>query len=270
MSEDREINTVQDNFSYSNMLENIPTIKNELVSGDEVFTSSVIQRSKQILESMVDYKELIMMYTCALKEVRTKFEVLNTEFNVRYARNPINFINTRIKKTSSILEKLGRKGLSFNIENIENNVNDIAGIRVICSYVDDIYFIADSLTKQDDIKLVQIKDYIKNPKPNGYRSLHLIVSVPVFFSEQTRDMKVEVQIRTIAMDFWASLEHQLKYKKSVENEGEIVRQLKKCADTISSTDAKMLELRKLIEKDGSAVQDEDIFEKLRKIDISID
>lgn len=254
----------------SSGLETIPNITNELVTQDEIFTSAIIQRSKQILESMVDYKELIMMYTCALKEVKTKFEVLNTEFNVRYSRNPINFINTRIKRTSSILEKLGRKGLEFNIENIESSINDIAGIRVICSYEDDIYFLADALTGQDDIKLVQMKDYIKNPKENGYRSLHLIVSVPVFFSKQTREMKVEVQIRTIAMDFWASLEHQLKYKKDVENEQEIVKQLKACADTIHSTDEKMLTVRRMIEKNGNAADDGDFFDKLRKIDISVE
>lgn len=259
-----------DQNGLSSELETIPNITNELVTSDEIFTSAIIQHSKQILESMVDYKELIMMYTCALKEVKTKFEVLNTEFNVRYSRNPINFINTRIKRTSSILEKLGRKGLEFNIDNIENSINDIAGIRVICSYEDDIYFLADALTSQDDIKLVQIKDYIKNPKENGYRSLHLIVSVPVFFSKQTREMKVEVQIRTIAMDFWASLEHQLKYKKDVENEEEIVKQLKVCADTIHSTDEKMLAVRKMIEKDGNAADDGDFFDKLRKIDISVE
>ena len=251
-------------------LDNIPKIGNDLITMEDSFASAVLDKSKEIMGTMVLYKELMMMYTCAIKEVRTKFEVLNTEFNVRYSRNPINFINTRLKRTSSVLEKLERKNAPFTVESIEKNINDIAGIRVICSYIDDIYFIADALTKQDDIKLIDKKDYIANPKPNGYRSLHLIVSVPVFFAEQTRNMKVEVQIRTIAMDFWASLEHQLKYKHSIENQEEIVEQLHKCAETITDTDKKMLEIRRMIEKNGGDVTpDDELFEKIRKIDISI-
>lgn len=140
-----------------------------------------VKQAEQIMETAVEYKELRMMYACALKEIRTKFDVLNTEFNVRYQRNPINFITTRVKSTHSILEKMHRLKAHFTLRDVEDKLNDIAGVRVICSYVDDIYRIASALTEQDDIKLLQEKDYIRNPKPNGYRSLHLIVSVPVFF-----------------------------------------------------------------------------------------
>jgi len=251
--------------------DSIPNITNELMTFDDSLAAEVIDKSKQIMGSMVRYKELMMMYSCAIKEVKTKFEVLNTEFNVKYSRNPINFINTRLKRTSSIVEKLEKKGLPFSAKAIEDSINDIAGIRVICSYIDDIYFIADAFTKQDDIKLLDRKDYISHPKPNGYRSLHLIVSVPVFFAEQKRPMKVEVQIRTIAMDYWASLEHQLKYKHSVENEEQIVSELKNCAETIASTDNKMLEIRRMIEKNsGNVTEDEELFEKIRKFDISME
>ena len=226
-----------------------------------------VKQAEQIMETAVEYKELRMMYACALKEIRTKFDVLNTEFNVRYQRNPINFITTRVKSTHSILEKMHRLKAHFTLRDVEEKLNDIAGVRVICSYVDDIYRIASALTEQDDIKLLQEKDYISNPKPNGYRSLHLIVSVPVFFADHKRDMRVEVQIRTIAMDFWASLEHQLKYKKEIPEQQEIIARLKKCADTIAETDMSMLEIRRQIE--GAEGPDTDTFvlmERIKRLD----
>ena len=149
-------------------------------------------------------------------------------------------------------------------------MNDVAGIRVICSYIDDIYEIANALLAQDDITLEKRKDYIVNPKPNGYRSLHLIVKVPVFFASGKKDMKVEVQIRTIAMDFWASLEHQLKYKQNIQNQDEIVAQLKNCADVISSTDEEMLGIRQKIEAGNDTLTEEDILlEKLSRMDVNI-
>lgn len=166
------------------------------------------------------------MYACAIKEMRTKFDVLNTEYSIRYQRNPINFITTRVKSTHSILEKMNRIRNRFTLKDVAECLNDIAGVRVICSYIDDIYRLAEALTAQDDIRLLEKKDYIQNPKPNGYRSLHLIVSVPVFFAEQRQELKVEVQIRTIAMDFWASLEHQIKYKKEIPDQAEIIARLK--------------------------------------------
>lgn len=227
-------------------------------------------RTKRLMGTIVDYKELMMMYACAMKEIQTKFEILNTEYQVRYQRNPISSMSTRLKKTASITEKLTKLGKHFSLENIEEYLNDVAGIRIICPYIDDIYTIADALLKQDDITLIERKDYISNPKPNGYRSLHLIVKVPVFFAEQRKDMRVEVQIRTIAMDFWASLEHQLKYKQSVPNGDEIATQLKACADIINSTDQKMLSIRNQIEATADTPSEEDIlFEKLSKLDIGI-
>lgn len=237
----------------------------------EVAADLMFDQTKKLVSTLVEYKELMMMYTCAMKEIRTKFEVLNTEFNVRYQRNPINSISTRLKRTSSIMEKLSRQDQPFSIERIEEHINDVAGVRVICSYIDDIYTIADALLKQDDITLVVRKDYIANPKPNGYRSLHLIVKVPVFFANQKREMKVEVQIRTIAMDFWASLEHQLKYKQDIPNQQEIIAQLKTCAEVINATDKRMLDIRHQIESAADIpTEDEVLLEKLARLDVTID
>lgn len=168
------------------------------------------------------------------------------------------------------MDKLNRKGLPFTVENAEANLYDVAGIRVVCSYVDDIYVLAEALAQQDDITVIRRKDYIRNPKPNGYRSYHMIVSVPVFFSDQTREMAVEVQIRTIAMDFWASLEHQLKYKQEVPNQAEIVRSLTVCAEQIAAIDEQMWQVRQQIEKSEDLPTEEEILmEKLRKIDIAV-
>ncbi len=185
------------------------------------------------------YMELMMMYRSAIREVQTKLEVLNDEFSVRYQRNPISFIKTRIKSPNSILKKLQSKGFEISLESVHSNLHDVAGIRVICPFIDDIYAIAEMLTNQDDITLLETKDYIQNPKANGYRSLHLIVEVPVFLSDRKQPMQVEVQIRTIAMDFWASLDHQLHYKKDLENAEQISADLKECADIISATDQRM-------------------------------
>ena len=211
-----------------------------------------------------------MMYSCALKEMQTKFEVLDTEFKLKYNRNPISSISTRLKRSESIMEKLTKNNFPISIESIEQNIHDVAGIRVICAYIDDIYKIADALLKQDDVTLIDRKDYIKNPKPNGYRSLHIIVSIPVFFEEKKKNMKVEVQIRTIAMDFWASLEHQLKYKKDIDDEQDVIAELKACADVISETDEKMLKLRQRLEEAEDIPTEEDIlFDRLRRLDVPI-
>lgn len=185
------------------------------------------------------YAELMMMYRGAIREIQTKLEVLNDEFSIRYKRNPISFIKTRIKSPDSILHKLQKKDLEISLESIMVNLHDVAGIRVICPFIDDIYDVAQMLTNQDDITVIQTKDYIQNPKPNGYRSLHLILEVPVFFSDRKQPMQVELQIRTIAMDFWASLDHQLHYKKNIENQDQIQADLKECADIISATDQRM-------------------------------
>ena len=218
--------------------------------------SSIVQVPDlvQVPEDMVNFaqqfQEIMMMYTCAIREVKTKLEVLNDELSVRNKRNPIELIKSRVKKPMSIVEKLNRKGFQITLESMINNLDDVAGIRVICSFLDDIYEVADMLVRQDDIKVVAIKDYIKNPKENGYRSYHMIIEIPVFFSDKKQSMRVEVQIRTMAMDFWASLEHQLKYKSVFDYSSEIGRQHKECADVIASTDSKMLGTRKSIENKG--------------------
>ena len=230
----------------------------------------IMGQAMDLLDGVLDYKELMMGYACAIKEINTKFEVLDTEFEVRYKRNPISSIQTRLKSQTSILEKMARMGIPPTRENIEQNLNDIAGIRVICSYIDDIYLLAEALTRQDDIKLIRKKDYISNPKPNGYRSLHLIVSIPIFFAESVKEVKAEVQIRTIAMDFWASLEHQIKYKKNVEHAEKVIARLKECAEEIAHVDETMQEIR--IEMDGIREETTDVealYEKLKKIDINL-
>lgn len=229
---------------------------------------AIYDQRKKMAGRVVDYREMRMRYSCAIKEVRTKFDVLNSEFNVRYQRNPINSISSRLKSSASIMEKLSRKGLEFSVENIEENLYDVAGIRVVCSYVDDIYILAQALAKQDDITVIKEKDYIKNPKENGYRSYHMIVSVPVFFSDETKEMAVEVQIRTIAMDFWASLEHQLKYKKEIPGQEEVVKQLQICAKQIALIDRQMFQIRQQIEvTEDLPTEEEVLLEKLKRIDI---
>ena len=190
-----------------------------------------------------EFQKMMMMYSCAIKEVKTKLQVLNDELSIKRQRNPIEFIKTRVKQPDSIASKLRRKGYPVTVQSVFENLSDVAGVRVICAFIDDIYKVADMLTAQDDIELIKRKDYIKNPKMNGYRSLHLIIEVPVFFSDHKEQIRVEVQIRTIAMDFWASLEHQLKYKKDIDDAESIMYELRACADVINRTDYHMQSLR---------------------------
>ena len=199
-----------------------------------------------------EYMRLMSYYSSAMLEIETKFKVLNIEFNGKFDRNPIETIKTRLKTPKSIIEKIDRIGVPLSVENIEHKLSDVAGVRVICSFVDDIYRLADMLALQDDVYILRTKDYIKNPKSSGYRSLHLIVEVPIFLSQEKRFMRVEVQLRTIAMDFWASLEHKLRYKKDIpqEHAQEIARQLIECAETVSKTDQQMLDIRRQIEESG--------------------
>jgi putative GTP pyrophosphokinase len=188
------------------------------------------------------YVETENLYTSAIREISTKLENLNDEFKYTKDRNPIHQIKSRVKTPMSIFYKLQRRGFELNVESAKTNLTDIAGVRIICSYIDDIYLIADLLTSQDDIEVIRRTDYIKNPKPNGYRSLHLIVTVPVFLSDRTELVKVEVQIRTIAMDFWASLEHELTYKLTGKKTKAVLKELKECADVIAETDNRMQNL----------------------------
>lgn len=209
--------------------------------------SRIIQMQEEQLKGAESFHTLMMQYRCAIMEVETKLKVLNEDFSRKYKRNPFESIKSRLKTSESIYEKLSRKGYPVTVRNIEEKLTDVAGIRVICSFPDDIYRLARLLIRQDDIILLKEKDYIKNPKSNGYRSLHLIISIPIFLSNEKKYMKVEVQFRTIAMDFWASLEHKLKYKKSVDNAEEIVEQLKNCADSIEVLDYQMQDIRNKID-----------------------
>ncbi len=179
------------------------------------------------------------LYSAAAREIATKLDNLNDEFKCTKDRNPIHRITTRIKTPASIMKKLARRGHPLSVESARENLTDIAGIRVICSYIQDIYLIARLLVSQDDIVLIRTTDYIKNPKPNGYRSLHLIVTVPVFLSDRTERVATEIQIRTIAMDFWASLEHELAYRLADDQPEAVARELKACADVIAETDLRM-------------------------------
>ena len=194
------------------------------------------------------YKELMAYYRCAMMEVSAKFNVLNEELSLQYDRNPIETIKTRLKSPESIVEKLNRKGLPITVESIEENLNDVAGVRVICSYTSDIYMLSDAFIRQDDITLIQRKDYIQNPKPNGYRSLHLIVEIPIFLHDEKRIMKVEVQFRTISMDFWASLEHKIRYKKDLPVIDEIDRELLECAELSAQLEDRMERIQKLADQ----------------------
>ncbi|WP_455544315.1 GTP pyrophosphokinase [Intestinibacter sp.] len=199
-------------------------------------------------DNMMPFKRMMAYYRCAIMEVETKFKVLNQEFSLEYDRNPIETIKTRLKSTDSIVKKLVRRDLPLTIESIEKNLNDIAGVRVVCSFPEDIYLLADCLLQQDDIKLIQIKDYIKNPKPNGYRSLHLIVEIPIFLKDEKKNIRVEVQLRTIAMDFWASLDHKLSYKKDIpKEEAELLRkELLECAKISANLDKRMEDIKNRI------------------------
>lgn len=196
-----------------------------------------------------NFNRLMMKYRCAIRELQTKLEVLDDEFSVAYQRNPISSIKSRIKKPASIYDKLRRRGFPFTEQSIVENLDDVAGVRVICPFIKDIYDVANLLTSQDDITVLKIKDYIQNPKPNGYRSYHMIVEIPVFFSEGKLQMRAELQIRTIGMDFWASLDHQLHYKKDIGNGETIVQiesELRKCAETVNATDRHMEEIKRMI------------------------
>ncbi len=197
-------------------------------------------------ENVDSWKTIIFLYNAALKEVGTKLEILNEEFQHVHQYNPIEHIKTRIKTPESIVKKLHRYGYETSIENMVKYINDIAGVRLICSFTSDIYRLAEMIGNQDDLKVLSIKDYIKNPKESGYKSYHMLVSVPIFLSDGPIDTKVEIQIRTIAMDFWASLEHKIYYKFEGNAPEHISRELKECADMVSELDDKMLSLNEEI------------------------
>ncbi len=199
-------------------------------------------------EDADSWKTIMFLYNAALKEVGTKLEILNDEFQHVHRYNPIEHIKTRIKKPESIFKKLKRYGYEPTVDNMVKYVNDIAGVRLICSFTSDIYRLAAMIGNQSDLKVLSIKDYIKNPKEGGYKSFHMLVSVPIFLSDSVVDTKVEIQIRTIAMDFWASLEHKIYYKFEGQAPAYISRELKECADMVSALDEKMLSLNESIQE----------------------
>lgn len=203
---------------------------------------------QMLMDQLYQFVELEHLYESAIREVKTKLEILDSEFKTKYDYNPIHHIEDRLKSPQSILEKLQRKGKPFSCESARSTLNDIAGVRVICNYIEDIYTVADLLTSQDDVMLVKRKDYIENPKPNGYRSLHLVIETPVYLSDSKELVNVEVQIRTIAMDFWASLEHELKYKTTTDVSADLAQQLKDCAETIAATDRRMQDIYKTLKQ----------------------
>ena len=189
-----------------------------------------------------EWNRALLLYDSVLREINTKLEILNNEFKQAHQYNPIEHITSRIKSPESIARKIRKKGLELTVENIVKYVNDVAGVRIICSFTSDIYRIASSISNQDDVTVLRVKDYIANPKPNGYMSYHMIVSIPIFLTNDVIDTKVEIQIRTIAMDFWASLEHKIYYKFEGKAPAGIKDELKECANIISFLDEKMLSI----------------------------
>lgn len=199
----------------------------------------IIEDPTALAETALEFQQIMMMYEAGIKQITTKLEILNCEFHTRSNRNPIEAVKSRIKEPKSIVEKMHKRGYPITLKAMTENIQDIAGVRITCPFISDIYEVASMLTSQDDIFLLSLKDYIKHPKDNGYRSLHLVVRTPVFFSDRKEDIVVEIQIRTIAMDFWASLEHQINYKKNNGLNPELLAELKDCAEVIAETDRRM-------------------------------
>ena len=224
--------------------------------GKDSITDEDVGRLLTITEQAEQFEIMMMYFDCAMSQVRTKLEILNKEMALKNRRNPFEYIKSRLKSPSSIYGKLKVKGVPFTVENIENTINDVAGIRVICLFIDDIYSIRDSFDVQDDVEILQEKDYIASPKENGYRSLHLILRVPIFLSSEKKYMNVEVQFRTIAMDFWASVEHKMKYKREINNAEIIVEELRYSADLINQLDRRMLQIRERIERSEVPAEEE--------------
>lgn len=228
-------------------------MENSLLLQQEI-TEDTIKAFRQTFE---ESRRIMTYYSCALLEVETKFKVLNQQFSLEQEHNPIETIKTRLKSVESIIDKLQRKNLPLDIDVVEKYIYDVAGIRIICPFINDIYCLADCLLQQDDVKLIERKDYIENPKPNGYRSLHLIVETPIFLQNEKKMMKVEVQLRTIAMDFWASLEHRMRYKKnlSAQLSDMLSEELKDCAEKSASLDLRMGKIKDVIEQNAEEQHD---------------
>lgn len=214
-----------------------------------------------------DFKKVMFLYDSALKEVETKIEILNNEFKLAHKYNPIEHITSRIKTQQSIAKKLRHNNKEYTIENIVKQINDIAGIRIICYFKSDIFRIADLISKQNDVTVLKIKDYTTNPKPNGYASYHMIVSVPIYLTNTVVDTKVEIQIRTIAMDYWASLEHKIYYKFEGNAPINIRKELKECADVVAYLDEKMLSINEKVERYNNLLSGDSDKESLLEINM---
>lgn len=219
---------------YIETIQNLPAVT--AISGN---SDSI---KEQISQTFYDFLELQHLYDSAIEVVKTYLNILDNEFSIKFQRNPIHNIESRLKSPQSIIGKLKKKGLPITTESARKNLLDMAGIRVTCCYISDIYAISDLLSQRDDFVVIKKKDYIRNPKPSGYRSFHMIVNIPVYLSTHKRYAPVEIQIRTIAMDFWASLEHQLKYKTTSKIPPELSEQLRECADKIAENDMQMQEI----------------------------
>lgn len=209
---------------------------------------SGMETLEAVLEKSQDFIKLMTYYRCAMMEIETKFKVLNAHYSLEHDRNPIQTVKTRLKSPISIEKKLKRLGSEMTVGEIEQTLHDVAGVRVICSFVEDVYTLAQALLAQDDITLIEKKDYIKTPKPNGYRSLHLIISIPIFLAEEKREMQVEIQLRTIAMDVWASLEHQMSYKKENVLSEDLSAELLGCAELAHALDERMNAIHQKLQK----------------------
>lgn len=219
---------------YMETIKNLPAI-----SGNASYSESF---QEQVAQTFYDFLQLQHLYDSAIEVVKTYLNILDNEFSVKFQRNPIHNIESRLKSPQSIIGKLQKKGLPITTESARKNLLDMAGIRVTCCYISDIYAISDLLSRRDDFVVIKKKDYIRHPKPSGYRSYHMIINVPVHLSTHKKYAPVEIQIRTIAMDFWASLEHQLKYKSAETIPAELSEQLRECADKIAETDMQMQEI----------------------------
>lgn len=226
------------------------------------------QQLDQLKIMRTEITRFMMKYKFALDEIETKIEILKEEFQLLHDYCPIEHTKSRLKSPESILKKLARKGKSLTLESVEENIKDIAGLRITCSFISDIYNVSDMLQSQSDLKVLTIKDYIQNPKPNGYQSLHLLVQVPVFMSDRVENVPVEIQIRTIAMDFWASLEHKIFYKFNQFVPKHLLDELKAAADTATALDRQMERLHREVKVIKDSYQDESLMEELKNITIS--
>ncbi|MBQ1366436.1 MAG: GTP pyrophosphokinase family protein [Clostridia bacterium] len=225
-----------------------PALNQPMQTNDPV---NIDQYLEQLHADFDPVYNMLMDYQCAMMEVETRFNILNNRLSIQGEHNPIESIKSRVKSLDSIIRKLDKLHLPIEIESVEGNIKDIAGVRVVCSFADDIYKIEENFLAQEDITLIERKDYIKNPKPSGYRSLHLIIKIPIYTENGKKDMFVEVQMRTIAMDFWASLEHKLRYKKNLNPQTieELAKELEACAEESAKLDEKMLRIRERIAAD---------------------